>query len=55
MGVRSRLDSIEHHFEKGGKYEKLYPLYEAIDTALFKPGSVTRSTSHVRDGSISSA
>ena len=50
MGVRSWLDSIEHHFEKGGKYEKLYPLYEAIDTGLFKPASVTRSTSHVRDG-----
>jgi len=25
-------------------------LYEAIDTGLFKPGSVTRTTAHVRDG-----
>lgn len=50
MGLRSYLDSIEHHFEKGGKYEKFYALYEAIDTGLFKPGSVTRTTSHVRDG-----
>ena len=50
MGLRSWLDSIEHHFEKGGKYEKFYALYEAIDTGLFKPGSVTRSTAHVRDG-----
>ncbi len=50
MGLRSWLDSIEHHFEKGGKYEKYYALYEAIDTALFKPGSVTRTTAHVRDG-----
>ncbi|WP_303787070.1 NADH:ubiquinone reductase (Na(+)-transporting) subunit B [Azovibrio restrictus] len=50
MGLRAWLDSIEHHFHKGGKYEKWYALYEAIDTGLFKPGSVTRSTAHVRDG-----
>ena len=50
MSLRSWLDSIEHHFEKGGKYERFYALYEAIDTGLFKPGSVTRTTAHVRDG-----
>ena len=50
MGLRSWLDSVEHHFEKGGKYEKWYALYEAVDTGLFKPGSVTRGTAHVRDG-----
>lgn len=37
-------------FEKGGKLEKLYPLYEANDTFLFTPGEVTRGASHVRDG-----
>ena len=26
MSLRSWLDSIEHHFEKGGKYEKYYAL-----------------------------
>ncbi len=50
MGLRSWLDSIEHHFEKGGKYEKFYALYEAVDTGLYKPASVTRTTAHVRDG-----
>ena len=50
MGMRSWLDSIEHHFHKGGKYEKWYALYEAIDTGLFKPNSVTKTTAHVRDG-----
>lgn len=50
MGLRSYLDSIEHHFEKGGKHEKWYALYEAIDTALYRPASVTRTTAHVRDG-----
>ena len=50
MGLRSWLDSIEHHFHKGGKYEKFYALYEAVDTGLFKPNSVTKTTAHVRDG-----
>ncbi len=50
MGLRSWLDSIEHHFHKGGKYEKWYALYEAVDTGLFKPSSVTKTTAHVRDG-----
>ena len=49
MGLRSYLDSIEHHFEKGGKHEKWYALYEAVDTALYRPSSVTRTTAHVRD------
>lgn len=37
-------------FEKGGKLEKLYPLFEANDTFLFTPGEVTHGASHVRDG-----
>ncbi|MEM7182773.1 MAG: NADH:ubiquinone reductase (Na(+)-transporting) subunit B [Spirochaetota bacterium] len=36
-------------FEKGGKLEKLYPFYEAIDTFIFTPTDVTKTTSHVRD------
>ncbi|THF62926.1 NADH:ubiquinone reductase (Na(+)-transporting) subunit B [Pseudothauera nasutitermitis] len=50
MGLRSWLDSIEHHFEKGGRFEKFYAVYEAVDTGLYKPASVTRTTAHVRDG-----
>lgn len=50
MSLRRLLDSIEPHFHKGGRYEKWYSLYEAIDTGLFKPADVTKSTSHVRDG-----
>ena len=49
MGLRNLLDKVEHHFEKGGRYEKWYP-YEAVDTFLYRPGSVTRTTAHVRDG-----
>ncbi|MDR3212427.1 MAG: NADH:ubiquinone reductase (Na(+)-transporting) subunit B [Azoarcus sp.] len=50
MGLRAYLDSIEHHFTKGGRFEKLFALYEATDTFLYRPASVTRSTAHVRDG-----
>ena len=50
MSLRKFLDKIEHNFEQGGKYEKWYALYEAVDTFFYRPGSVTKSTAHVRDG-----
>jgi Na+-transporting NADH:ubiquinone oxidoreductase subunit B len=50
MGLRKFLDKIEHHFEQGGRFEKWYALYEAADTFLYRPGSVTKTTAHVRDG-----
>ncbi|WP_166265321.1 NADH:ubiquinone reductase (Na(+)-transporting) subunit B [Marinobacter caseinilyticus] len=50
MAIRQYLDGIEHHFEKGGKYERWYALYEAVDTIFYTPGKVTSTTSHVRDG-----
>jgi Na+-transporting NADH:ubiquinone oxidoreductase subunit B len=49
--LRKILDKQGKHFEKGGKLEKLYPLWEAQDTFLYTPGSVTRNASHVRDAS----
>lgn len=36
-------------FEKGGKFERLYPLWEAGDTFNRTPGDVTPSAPHVRD------
>jgi Na+-transporting NADH:ubiquinone oxidoreductase subunit B len=36
-------------FEKGGKLEKLYPLFEANETFLLSPGAVTTKGPHVRD------
>ncbi len=47
--LREYIDHLEPHFEKGGKYEKWYALYEAATTMLYTPGHVTRSASHVRD------
>lgn len=48
--LRSLLDRLEPSFHKGGKLEKLYPIYEAIDTFLYTPPDVTEGASHVRDG-----
>lgn len=43
------LESKKPLFEKGGKLEKLYPVYEAIDTFAFTPDAVAQSDAHVRD------
>ena len=47
--MRKKLDDIAPHFEKGGSYHKWYPLFEAVDTFLYSPPSVTHAGSHVRD------
>ncbi len=48
--LRGQLDKVEPLFHKGGKLERLYPLYEATDTFLFTPGERTKTGPHVRDG-----
>jgi Na+-transporting NADH:ubiquinone oxidoreductase subunit B len=50
VGLRKALDNIEHHFQEGGRFQRWFALYEVFDTFLYAPGSVTRSTAHVRDG-----
>ena len=47
--LRNTLDKFAPLFEKGGKLEKLFPLWEATDTFLYTSGTVTKSASHVRD------
>ncbi|MDP6374505.1 MAG: NADH:ubiquinone reductase (Na(+)-transporting) subunit B [Pseudomonadales bacterium] len=48
--LRRILDRVAPHFEEEGRLSALFPVYEAIDTALFTPGHVTGGASHVRDG-----
>ena len=48
--LRQLLDRIHPHVEEGGRFEKLYAAYEAVDTLLYSPGLTTRTASHVRDG-----
>ncbi|ELX8380633.1 NADH:ubiquinone reductase (Na(+)-transporting) subunit B [Providencia vermicola] len=49
MGLKNLFEKNEHHFEPGGKLEKLYPLFEAVSTVFYTPGTVTKGRSHVRD------
>ncbi len=49
MGLKKFIEDIEPHFEKGGKHEKWFALYEAVATGLFTPGYVTKGKTHVRD------
>lgn len=50
MALRQFFDRIEPHFDKGGRFERWYPLYEAVDTIFYTPPTVTRSNAHIRDG-----
>ncbi len=42
-------DKIRRHFEKGGKFEHVGPLFDAADTFAFTPAEETRRGAHVRD------
>jgi len=45
----SILDQVRPLFEKGGKLERLFPLFEMKDTFLFTPPETTHTGAHVRD------
>ncbi|KXJ50357.1 MAG: NADH:ubiquinone reductase (Na(+)-transporting) subunit B [Colwellia sp. Phe_37] len=49
MGLKKFFEDIEPQFEKGGKFETWYALYEAVATGLFTPGQVNKGRTHVRD------
>ena len=47
--LQNILNKSKPHFEKGGKLENLYPVFEATDTILFSTNEVTESGPHIRD------
>jgi Na+-transporting NADH:ubiquinone oxidoreductase subunit B len=47
--LRKILDKPAAWFEEGGRLNRYYPLWEAVDTFLYTPGYVTRNASHIRD------
>lgn len=48
--LRDILDKQKPHFEKGGKYEKYYYVFEAHDTLLFAPNHTTAAKgAQIRD------
>ena len=46
--LRRFLDATQERFQSGGKLDRLYPLFEAVDTIFYTPGKVTTGTTHVR-------
>ncbi|BAJ03310.1 NADH:ubiquinone reductase (Na(+)-transporting) subunit B [Shewanella violacea] len=49
MGLKEFFKGIEPQFEKGGKYEKFYAVFEAAYTVFYTPGHVNKGATHVRD------
>lgn len=47
--LRRYIDKIKPNFEKGGKFEKLGSTFEAFETFMFVPDTVTSKGSHIRD------
>jgi Na+-transporting NADH:ubiquinone oxidoreductase subunit B len=48
--LRNQLDNVKHSFEKGGKLEKYFYAYEAIETFLFAPNTTNgEKGSQIRD------
>lgn len=48
-GLRNFVDKIKPTFEKGGKLGFLHSTFDAFETFLFVPNTVTRRGAHVRD------
>jgi Na+-transporting NADH:ubiquinone oxidoreductase subunit B len=48
--LRKQLDKMAPLFEKGGKFEKWHPLFEAADSFMYTPGTVSKSGPHIHDG-----
>jgi len=48
MGLRDFFDRVEPHFEKGGKWEKYFPIYEMVESFLYTPKTVTTVAPHAR-------
>jgi Na+-transporting NADH:ubiquinone oxidoreductase subunit B len=44
------LEKVEPHFEKGGKWEKLHPVYDGLATFMFTPKHTAKNGVHVKDG-----
>ncbi|RYH09763.1 NADH:ubiquinone reductase (Na(+)-transporting) subunit B [Tropicimonas sp. IMCC6043] len=48
MGLRAFFDRIEPSFQKGGRYEKYFALYEAVESFLYTPRTVATVAPHAR-------
>ncbi|MDI3525856.1 MAG: Na+-transporting NADH:ubiquinone oxidoreductase subunit [Tenuifilum sp.] len=47
--LRNYIDKIKPNFQKGGRFEMFESTFEAFETFLFVPNTVTTKGSHIRD------
>ena len=47
--IQRFFDARRHHFEKGGRFEKYYFVYENIESIFYPPPLVTTVSPMVRD------
>ena len=48
--LKNIVDSVKPNFEKGGKLQKYWPVFDGFETFLFVPGHATENGAHIRDG-----
>ena len=47
--LRGIFDRAGTHFHKGGKFQKLYPVFEVVESFFFTSDEVTVGSCHIRD------
>ena len=47
--LRNYIDKIKPNFEEGGKFSKLHSTFDAFETFLYVPNTVTQKGAHIRD------
>ncbi len=47
--LKDFFETNRKHFSEGGRFEKLHPFFDAVETFFFIPGIVTKTEPHVRD------
>ena len=48
--IKNLVESVKPNFDKGGKLEKYWPVFDGLETFLFVPGHATSKGAHIRDG-----
>lgn len=49
--LQKKFDQIKPHFDRGGKWERMYPLYEGHRTIFFAPNHITGNKgTQIKDG-----
>ena len=49
MDLRGLVEKMKTPFDKGQKFEKLYPAFNAFETFLFVPNHTSKTGAHIRD------